>query len=283
MKALLLLAAALCSGAAPLAYGEAPPERTLRPGSLGIAVKVPAADADALDRAGRADVTAQCPAGGTDPARQEAVTPFGGVPLGAVSRSSGSTVTELLFPYSYDGLYTVLMLKRCAKVRLSPSAADVPAFGGVGQVPIMTGLVKEPEKLGPPPYPAREGQAAVTLRVDESQLRFLAPGDNVDPYFVCPRWPDYMRHKGGQEWMSGKPANAIRVLDLSRAPGKESVTLEVYKPGVKDFGQMSRDCTLFLARRAPGDFSSAGMTGVTLTAYGFDQRWEHWKKDKKKP
>ncbi|MCX5795842.1 MAG: hypothetical protein NTY77_10140 [Elusimicrobia bacterium] len=275
MKNFQRLAGVLSLGICALAYGGTPQERTLRPGYLGLAVAVPAADADALDRAGRADVTALCPAVGTDPARQEPVTPLRGVPLGTVSRSGGAAVAELLFPYSYDALYTALLLKRCAAARLAPSATGTPPYRTAGDVPIMTEWVTAPEKHGPAPIAPREAHAAMSFRVAESQLRFLEPGDRVDTYFVCPRWPEYMR-KPGEEWVSIKPANAIRVLDLSRTPGQESATLEIWKPSAKDLGQMARDCTLFLARRAPGDQSSAGMTGVTLTSYGFDQRWEHW-------
>jgi hypothetical protein len=116
----------------------------------------------------------------------------------------------------------------------------------------------------------------LTLPVDESQTRFLEAGDTVDLYFACDRWPRYMR-RSEKEWVSLKPANLVRVLDVDRSPGKSRVTLEVWSPGVKDLGEIARGCTLFLARRAPGDGSSAGMAGVTLRGYGFGETWEHWK------
>lgn len=255
-------------------------DRTLQFGYLGIAVAVAEADAAALDAAGRADVTALCPAGGKDGRRPERVTPFRGVRLGPVSRQDGSAVFELQFPYGYDGLYTVLMLKACQDLRLVASTENAPGGSPVGDVPLMSVVARSTQAVGPPPLAPSEGNAALTLPVDENQTRFLAAGDTVDLYFVCDRWPKYMR-RSEREWVSIKPANLVRVLDVPRSPGKPRVTLEVWPPGVKDLTEIARGCTLFLARRAPGDGSSAGMTGVTLTTYGFDQSWAHWGRERK--
>lgn len=251
-------------------------DRALRFGHLGIAVAVPEADAEALDAAGRADVTALCPGGGKDPRRLERVTPFRGVRLSPVSHRDGSAVFELHFPYGYDGLYTVLMHKACKDLRLVTSTSTAPSDSPVGDVPLMVSAVVSTRAAGPPPLKASEWNEALTLPVDESQTRFLEAGDTVDLYFVCDRWPKYMR-RGEKEWVSLKPANLVRVLDVSRSPGKSQVTLDVWPPGVKGLAEIAQGCTLFLARRAQGDGSSAGMGGVTLTKYGFDQTWEHWK------
>lgn len=250
-------------------------DRALQFGYLGIAVAAAEGDAAALDAAGRADVTALCPAGGKDPRRLERITPFRGVRLGPVSRRDGSAAFELHFRYGYDGLYTVLMLKACQDLRLAASASKDPGGSPVGDVPLMVSAVVSTRAAGPAPLPPGEGNEALTLPVDESQTRFLAAGDTVDLYFVCDRWPKYMR-RSEKEWVSIKPANLVRVLDVARGPGNSQVTLDVWSPGVKDLTEIARGCTLFLARRAPGDGSSAGMTGVTLTTYGFGQAWGHW-------
>lgn len=262
------------------AHAAAEEDRALRFGELGIAVAVPEGEAAALDAAGRADVTALCPAGGKDPRRPERVTPFRGVRLGPVSRRDGAAVFELHFPYGYDGLYTVLLQKACKDLRLAPSTAKDEDGSPVGDVPLMVSAVVSTRAAGPGPLKAAEWNEAVTLPVDESQTRFLEAGDTVDLYFVCDRWPKYMR-RDEKEWVSLKPANLVRVLDVDRSPGKARVTLEVWSPGVKDLGEIAGGCTLFLARRAPGDGSSAGMTGVTLTTYGFGQTWGHWGPERK--
>ena len=255
-------------------------DRTLQFGYLGIAVAVAESDAAALDAAGRADVTALCPAGGKDPRRPERVTPFRGVRLGPVSRRDGSAAFELHFPYGYDGLYTVLMLKACQDLRLVASTGKGSGGSPVGDVPLMSVVARSTRAVGPPPLAPGEGNKALTLPLDESQTRFLAAGDTVDLYFVCDRWPKYMR-RSEREWVSIKPANLVRVLDVPRSPGKSRVTLEVWSPGAKDLTEIAQGCTLFLARRSPGDGSSAGMTGVTLTSYGFDQTWGHWGPERK--
>lgn len=266
----LLLAVLLVTHAA-----AAEEDRSLQSGYLGIAVAVQEADAAALDAAGRADVTALCPAGGKDARRLERVTPFRGVRLGPVSRREGSAAFELHFPYGYDGLYTVLMHKACRDLRLIPSTGKETHNSPVGDVPLMSMVALATRTVGPPPLPPGEGNEALTLPVDESQTRFLAAGDMVDLYFVCDRWPKYMR-RSEREWVSIKPANLVRVLDVSRSPGKSRVTLDVWPPGVKDLTGIAQGCTLFPARRAPGDGSSAGMAGVTLTTYDFDKIWAHW-------
>ncbi len=262
------------------AFSGQDPKRTLTPLFLGLAVAVSPQDGEALDKAGRADVTALCPAGGTDSVRRESITPFRGVKIGPISRDARSPVAELMFPYGYDALYTALMLKACAVLRLIPSAE--PQSEIVGDVPIMTEHIVAPEESGPGPLAPREYSEAVAIRVEESQTRFVKTGDKVDLYFVCPKWPPYMRNPK-KEWVSIKPANHVRVLDVSRKPYRESVTLELDSGAVGDIQPMIHDCSLFLARRAPGDESSAGMTGVTLTRYGFDQLWPHWAPKPKQP
>lgn len=273
---LLGLATPYCAAQDPPARGGRP----LLPGFLGIAMAVSGADAEKLAEAERADVMAVCPAGGTDTSREERIVPFRGVAIGSVSRQAGSSVVELHFPYGYDGLYTVLMHKACRDLRLAPSSASAAGYALKGDVPLLAWVVKKPEEAGPAPITPREYHTAETLSVEESQTRFVRPGDNVDPYFVCGRWPRYMMDNPREEWVSIKPANVIRVLAVSREPPKPGATLELWDPGVRHFREMSRDCSLFLVRRAPGDHSSAGMTGVTLTEYGLShQKWEHWAED----
>jgi hypothetical protein len=261
------------------------PDRSLKPGYLGISVPVSQADVEALDKAGIADVAAVCPAGGTDASRAERIAPFHGVEIGPISRTGRPPVAELHFPYGYDGLYAVLMRRACSSVRLTASQGRGGAEA-VGEVPLMMVSVRKTKEPGPAPLKPAEYNVAVEFRTEESQIRLLRPGDLVDTYFVCDRWPEYMRSSDGvkseKEWVSVKPANSIRTLDVSRAAGRESVTLEIWKNGENLMRTLGRECALFLARRAPGDFSSAGQTGVTLTDYGFGSKWRHWKHPSKK-
>ncbi|GEM_PF-5237805 len=252
----------------------------LRAGSLGIALAIPEADAAELAKADYADVTAICPAGGTDPAREQHITPFRGVPIGSLYQRKGYAAVELHFPYSYNGLYTVLLSKACRELRIIPSSATLSARQADGAVPVMAAAVKKPVKPD-----TRPQFNATPFSVDESQILFIKPGDKADMYFVCDRWPRYMNEYTKQdrkkEWMSIKPYNKIQVLQTSKEAASSSVILAPNPVGpdpesIALLREIARDCTLFLARRAPGDESSAGMTGVTLTDYGFGDKWEHW-------